>query len=181
MCLGFCSTMMGGGRSCGARPRPAARAALGGLRAVVRRDDARFACGCCARVIVGVSQHAPLHGQSQDARRLNAGAWRATGWHAQDSGRCAPPFTPQKAAAGPLESYSPHSRKRLPRKRPPPRMPSKAARAAATRRAPQHSSLRHTLAARRPKTTAARRRGGPDCVQPRCARGNPKGAEGGRG
>ena len=82
---------------------------------------------------------------------------------------------PQKPAARPLENDSPHSRKRTPRKRPPPRMPSKAARAAATRRAPQHSSLRQTLAAPRTKTAAARRRGGPACAQPRCARGNLKG------
>ncbi len=108
-------------------------------------------------------------------RHLNPSAWRAMGWHAQDSSRRAPPFTPQKPAAGALENRSAHSRKRLPRERPPMRMPSKAARAAATRRAPQHSWLRHTLAARHAKTAAARRRGGPDCAQPRCARGNLKG------
>jgi len=32
-------------------------------------------------------------------RHLNPSAWRATGRHAQGSARCAPPFTPQKAAA----------------------------------------------------------------------------------
>jgi len=39
------STVWGGGGSCGARSRPAARAAFGSLRIVLRRDAYRFACG----------------------------------------------------------------------------------------------------------------------------------------
>ena len=31
-----------------------------------------------------------------DGRHLNPGAWRAMGRHAQDSARCAPPFSPPK-------------------------------------------------------------------------------------
>ena len=33
---------------------------------------------------------------TNDGRHLNPSAWRAMGLHAQDSGRCAPPFSPPK-------------------------------------------------------------------------------------
>jgi hypothetical protein len=45
-CLRFFSTAGRGGRSCGARARPAARAAFGRLHVVLRRRVFRFACGC---------------------------------------------------------------------------------------------------------------------------------------
>ncbi len=130
----------------------------------------RIACrDCCCKS--PETYHSPKH----DARHLNPSAWRATGCHAQDSARRAPPFTPPKKLRRAIRKPLRKLAKRTLLKRPPPRMQSKAARAAATRRAPQHSSLRHTLAARHAKTAAARRRGGPDCAQPRCARGNLKG------
>ena len=44
VCLGFSPRILGGGGSCGARSRPAARAAFGSLRIVLRRDVFRFAC-----------------------------------------------------------------------------------------------------------------------------------------
>jgi hypothetical protein len=45
VCLGFFSTAGRGGRFCGARSRPAARAAFGSVRVVLRRGFWRFACG----------------------------------------------------------------------------------------------------------------------------------------
>ena len=45
VCLGFSPPVLGGGESCGARSRPAARAASGSLRGVLRRVGYRFACG----------------------------------------------------------------------------------------------------------------------------------------
>jgi hypothetical protein len=47
VCLGFSPPVLGGGESCGARSRPAARAAFGSLRGVLRRVGCRFARGGC--------------------------------------------------------------------------------------------------------------------------------------
>jgi hypothetical protein len=46
VCLGFSPIVLSGGGSCGARSRPAARAAFGSIRSVLRREDA----GCIQRV-----------------------------------------------------------------------------------------------------------------------------------
>ena len=61
VCLGFSPAWGNGGGSCGARSRPAARAAFGSLRGVLRRDVFRFACrwlGLCSalgRLVCGIS------------------------------------------------------------------------------------------------------------------------------
>ena len=50
--VGFSPRIFGGGRSCGARSRPAARAAFWSLRVVVRRRAVCFACGGDVRVLL---------------------------------------------------------------------------------------------------------------------------------
>jgi len=53
-----------------------------------------FASRVAALLVISVSDC--ISHPTNDSQHLNPGAWRAMGRHAQDSARCAPPFSPQK-------------------------------------------------------------------------------------
>ncbi len=77
-CLAFFSASGCGGVSCGARPRPAARAASWGLRGVLRRVMALRAVAAASRLFtIYVSTPAPDGRRARDALHAHATAHRA--------------------------------------------------------------------------------------------------------
>ncbi len=115
VCLGFSPPLGYGDGSCGARPRPAAQAASGGLRGVLRFPMALRAgeeWSWISRAVFRGAHQSPLPGQSPLELQCRMDGAR-TGLHAQTAARRAPPITtPPPLTATPEEIQSAHARQR---------------------------------------------------------------------